>query len=63
MKMRNPQMFQQFQNLLRNQNDPKQIISEMTKGYSKDQMNGFINFANGFGISNDELNKYGIKAK
>jgi len=56
-------MFQQFQSLLRNQNDPKQIISEMTKGYSKDQMNGFINFANGFGISNDELNKYGIKAK
>jgi len=63
MKARNPQMFQQFQNLQSNKNNPQEILNNMTKNYSKEQMQGFIKFANGFGITNDQLNKYGINTK
>ena len=63
LKMKNPQMFQQFQNLQRNQNDPKKIISEMTSRYTPEQMKNFRQFANGFGISNEQLDNFGIKVK
>lgn len=33
----------------------------MTSKYTPEQMQSFIKFANGFGISNEQLNKYGIK--
>lgn len=56
-------MFQQFQNLIKNQDDPKKIINDMTKGYTPDQIKNFMNFANGFGISNEQLNSFGIKVK
>lgn len=56
-------MFQQFQQLQKNQNEPKKIISEMTSKYTPEQINSFIDFANGFGISKEELTNFGIKAK
>ena len=61
--MRNPQMYQQFQNLVKSQNDPQKIINDMTKSYTPEQMKNFMNFANGFGISSEELNNFGIKVK
>lgn len=33
----------------------------MTSKYTPEQMQSFKQFVNGFGISNEELNKYGIK--
>ncbi len=56
-------MYQQFQQLQKNQNEPKKIISEMTSKYTPEQINSFIDFANGFGISKEELTNFGIKAK
>lgn len=63
LKAKNPQMFQQFQNLVKNQNDPKKIINDMTKGYTPEQIKNFMSFANGFGISNEQLDSFGIKVK
>ena len=57
----NPQVFQQFQNLQRNQNDPQEIINNMTSKYTPEQMQSFKQYANGFGISDEQLTKFGIK--
>ena len=63
LKAKNPQMFQQFQNLAKNQNNPQELLNKMMGKYTPEQMQGFIKFANGFGISNEQLNKYGINSK
>ena len=63
MKIRNPQMFQQFQNLTKNQNNPQEVLNNMIGKYTPEQMQQFRQFANGFGISNDQLDNLGIKAK
>lgn len=62
MKARNPQAFQQFQSLQKKQNNPQEILNKMMSGYSPAQMQQFQKFANGFGISNEQLENYGIKA-
>ena len=56
-------MFQQFQNLIKSQNDPNKILNDMTSKYSAEQMQQFRKFANGFGITDEQLNKYGIGSK
>ena len=53
-------MFQQFQNLMQNQSDPKALLNQMTSKYNSKQMEQFMKFANGFGISNEQLSQYGI---
>ena len=61
--MRNPQTFQQFQDLQKSQSNPQQFLNDMISKYTPDQMNNFIKFANGFGITNEQLNNFGIKVK
>ena len=61
--MRNPQAFQQFQNLQKSQSNPQQFLNEITGNYTPQQKQKFINYAKGFGISDEQLNKYGISAK
>lgn len=56
-------MFQQFQNLQKNQNDPKEILNQMFNNYTPEQIQQFRQFANGFGISDEQLNQYGIKSE
>lgn len=63
LKAKNPQMFQQFQNLVKSQSDPNKILSDMTSNYTPEQMQHFKQFANGFGITDEQLNKYGIGSK
>ena len=54
-------MYQQFQSLIKSKNDPNKILSDMTSKYTPEQMKQFMQFANGFGITNEQLSKYGIK--
>lgn len=56
-------MFQQFQNLQKSQNKPQDVLNNMMKNYSPEQMNKFRQFANGFGITNEQLDKYGVNTK
>ena len=63
LKMKNPQAFQQFQKLAKGQNDPKEIINSMIGDYKPEQIKQFTQFANGFGITNEQLKKYGISTK
>ena len=62
-KAKNPQLFQQFQNLVKNQSNPNEILTQMTSKYTPEQMQNFRKFANGFGITDEQLNKYGINSK
>ena len=62
-KAKNPQLFQQFQNLTKKQNNPQEILNEMTSKYTPEQMKSFRKFANGFGITDEQLNKFGIGSK
>lgn len=61
--MRNPQAFQQFQSLQKSQNNPQEILNQMTSKYTPEQMQKFKQFANGFGISDEQLTKFGINAQ
>lgn len=61
--MNNPQAFQKLQNLIRNTNDPQQFLNQIISGYTPEQRNQFIKFANDYGVSEEQLNKYGINSK
>lgn len=63
LKAKNPQAFQQFQNLRKNQSNPQDLLNNMMKNYSPEQRQKFIKFANGFGVNEEQLNKYGISNK
>ena len=63
LKAKNPQIFQQFQNLQKNQNNPEVMLNNMMSKYSPEQIQQFRKFANGFGVSDEQLNKYGINSK
>ena len=54
-------MYQQFQNLQKNQNNPQEVLNKMMKDYTPEQKESFIKFANGYGITNEQLEQYGIK--
>lgn len=60
--MRNPQAFQQYQNLKQSQSNPQQFLNQITANYTPEQRAKFINYAKGFGISDEQLNQYGINA-
>lgn len=61
LKAKNPQLFQQFQSLVKSKNDPNKILSDMTSKYTPEQMQQFKQFVNGFGITDEQLSKFGIK--
>lgn len=63
MKARNPQMFQQFQNLIKSTNNPQEYLNNIMGKYTPEQREAFIKFANGYGISNEQLQQYGINSK
>jgi len=56
-------MFQQFQNITKNQNNPQEVLNQMMSKYTPEQTQQFIQFANSFGISREQLNQYGIKTQ
>lgn len=56
-------MFQMFQNLQKNQSDPREMINNMIGKYTPEQIQQFKQFANGFGISDEQLNNFGITNK
>ena len=56
-------MFQQFQNLQKNQSDPQEFLNNITNNYTPEQKQSFINYAKGFGFTEEQLSNYGIKVK
>lgn len=56
-------MFQQFQNLQKNQNNPQEILNKMMSNYTPEQLQQFKKFASGFGITEEQFKNFGISAK
>ena len=63
LKGKNPQMLQQFQSLTKSQNNPQEILNQMMSKYTPEQIQSFKKFANGFGITDEQLSKYNINTK
>lgn len=62
-KMKNPQAFQQVQNLIKNQSNPQEFLNQLIGNQTAEQRNNFIKFLNGYGVTQDQLDQYGIKSK
>ena len=56
-------MFKQFQNLQKNKSNPQELINNMIDKYNPEQIQAFRQYANGFGITNEQLDKFGITNK
>lgn len=61
--MRNPQAFKKYEEIRKNNSNPEELLKQVTGNYTPEQRQGFIQFANRFGITDEQLNKYGINAK
>lgn len=61
LKANNPQQFQQFQQM--SGKNPQEILDNMMGKYSPEQKQSFIKFAKGFGLTDEQLSKYGINTK
>lgn len=63
--MRNPQMFQMLEQAQKNQSNPMDMLKNVTKDYTPEQMNNLFEKAKQFGISDDVLKQTQneIKAK
>lgn len=59
--MKNPQAFQKLQELIKSTNNPQEFLNQITNSYTPEQKEQFMKFANGYGVSNEQLEKYGIK--
>lgn len=56
-------MFQQIEQLRKNNEDPQKMLSNLTSKYTPEQMEQFRNFVKGYGITDEQLSKYGINTK
>ena len=55
--MKNPQMFQVVEQAQKNQNNPLELLKQVTKNYTPEQMNGLFEKAKQFGVSDDMIKK------
>lgn len=61
LKANNPQKFKMFQDM--SGKNPQEILNKMTGNYTEEQRQAFSKFAKGFGITDEQLSKYGINTK
>ena len=61
--MKNPQAFNQYQELRKSNGNPQELLKQATSNYTPEQMNKFMQFANNMGITNEQLNEAGINSK
>lgn len=53
-------MFNKFQEIRKSNGNPQELLHEITGKYTPEQMQKFAQFANNFGISNEQLTQSGI---
>ena len=61
--MRNPQAFQQYEQLKRSNGNPQEFLSQITGNFNEQQRQAFINTAKNFGFSEEQLKGFGINTK
>jgi len=58
--MKNPQVFNQFQELRKSNGNPQELLKQTMSKYTPEQIKQFSQFANNMGITNEQLVKAGI---
>ena len=61
LKSRNPQLFKQFEEMKKG--NPQEVLNQITGNYTPEQKQEFIKYANNFGITQEQLQQYGINTK
>ena len=61
LKSRNPKLYQQFIEMQKK--NPKEVLNELTNGYTNEQKEEFIKYIQSFGISPEQIKQYGINSK
>lgn len=61
--MKNPQAFKQYEEIRKSNGDPKELLNKVMGNYTPEQIKQFSQFANTMGITNEQLNQYGINTK
>lgn len=61
--MKNPQIFNKYQEIRKSNGNPQEILKQITGGYTPEQMQQFSQFANNMGITNEQLIQYGVNTK
>ena len=61
--MKNPQAFNQYQELRKSNGNPQELLNKTMNNYTSEQKEQFTKFANSFGITNEQLQQYGIDTK
>ena len=58
MKMRNPQAFNQVEQLRKNNGNPMEMFKQATNGYSEEQMNNFWKNIKKFGVPDTAIKQF-----
>lgn len=61
--MKNPQALKQYEQIRKSNGDPRQMLQQMTGNYTPEQRQKFMQVANRFGFTNEQLNSFGINSK
>lgn len=48
---------------MKNNGNPQELLQQTMSKYTPEQIKNFTQFANNMGISNEQLNQYGINTK
>lgn len=56
-------MFQTIEKMQKNNGNPQELLNQITSKYTPEQVKSFRQYANNFGVSNEQLDKFGIKTK
>lgn len=57
---KNPKMYKEFEKMKTNGVNPQDYLNQIVKNYTPEQLNKFVQYAQGFGITEEQLNNYGI---
>ena len=53
----------QYEELRKSNGNPQELLNQITGNYTPEQRQAFMRFANGFGITDEQLNNFGINSK
>ena len=57
---KNPMMYKEFEKMKNGNINPQDYLNQIMKNYSPQQLNQFIQYAQGFGVTEEQLQNYGI---
>ena len=60
LKNKNPMVYQEFEKMKNGNVNPQDYLNQIMKNYTPEQKDKFVQYAQGFGLTEEQLNDYGI---